>query len=185
MLNLPGENLTPKQFQQLEKKLMDNADVFAIDESELGHTTVKHSIDTGEHPPIKQCPRRTPLIHREKIAQPVNDKLKQQVVQPSSSAWTGVCDHFGLNEVFRLQILCKDSYSAAGANARPNRSTNRDKNLSRTFNASLDTRYNVCHIKRKYISCQIARETGDSEFPSQSVLLFPSSSLLDVHISFN
>ena len=88
MLNLPGENLTPEQFQQLEKKLMDNADVFAIDESELGHTTVvKHSIDTGEHPPIKQCPRRTPFVHREKIAQLVNDMLKQQVVQPSSSAW--------------------------------------------------------------------------------------------------
>ena len=88
MLNLPGENLTPEQFQQLEKKLMDNADVFAIEESELGHTTVvKHSIDTGEHPPIKQCPRRTPFVHREKIAQLVNDMLKQQVVQPSSSAW--------------------------------------------------------------------------------------------------
>ncbi len=84
MLNLPGENLTPEQFQQLEKKLMDNADVFAIDESELGHTTVvKHSIDTGEHP---QCPRCTPFVHREKIPQLVNDMLKQQVVQPSSSA---------------------------------------------------------------------------------------------------
>ena len=87
MLNLPGENLTPEQFQQLEKKLTDNADVFAIDESELGHTIIgKHSIYTGEHPPIKQCPRRTPFVHREKIAQLVNDMLKQ-VVQPSSSAW--------------------------------------------------------------------------------------------------
>ena len=88
MLNLPGENLTPKQLQQLEKKLMDNSDVFAVDESELGHTTVvKHSIDTGDHPPIKQCPRRTPFIHREKIAQLVNDMLKQEVIQPSLSAW--------------------------------------------------------------------------------------------------
>ena len=65
-LNLLGENLTPEQFQQLEKKLMDNADIFAIDESELRHTTVvKHSIETGEHSPIKQCPRRTPFVHRE------------------------------------------------------------------------------------------------------------------------
>ena len=66
IFNLPGENLTPEQFQQLEKKLMDNANEFAIDESELGHTTiVKHSIDTGEHLPIKQSPRSTPFVHRE------------------------------------------------------------------------------------------------------------------------
>ena len=88
MLNLPGENLTPEQFQQLEKNLMNNADIFAIDKSELGYTTVvNHSIDTGDHPPIKQCPRHTPFVHREKIAQLVNDMLKQQVIQPSSSAW--------------------------------------------------------------------------------------------------
>ena len=70
ILNLPGENLTPEQFQRLEKKLMENADVVAVDESELRHTTIiKHSIDTGDHPPIKQCPRRTPFVHREKVAQ--------------------------------------------------------------------------------------------------------------------
>ena len=62
---------------------MDNADVFAVDKSELGHTT----IDTGDHPPIKQCPRRTPFVHREKVAQLVSNMLKQQVIQPSSSAW--------------------------------------------------------------------------------------------------
>ena len=88
ILNLAGKNLTPEQFQQLENKLMNNADIFAIDERELGHTTVvNHSIDTRDHPPTKQCPRHTPFVHREKIAQLVNDMLKQQVIQPSSSAW--------------------------------------------------------------------------------------------------
>ena len=68
---------------------MDNADVFAVNESELGHTTiVKHSIDTDDHPPIKRSPRRIPFVYREKITQLVNDMLKQQVVKPSSSAWT-------------------------------------------------------------------------------------------------
>ena len=61
-------------------------DVFAIDENELGHTTVvQHSI-MGDHPPIKQCLRCTPIVHREKVAQLLNDMLKQQVIQPSS-AW--------------------------------------------------------------------------------------------------
>ena len=47
---------------------MDKVDVFAVDDGELGHTTVvKHSINTGDHPPIKQNFRRTPFVHREKI----------------------------------------------------------------------------------------------------------------------
>ena len=40
----------------------------------------------GDHPPIKQCLRCTPIVHREKVAQLLNDMLKQQVIQPSS-AW--------------------------------------------------------------------------------------------------
>ena len=67
---------------------MDNSDIFAVDESELGYTTVvKHSVDTGDPPPIKQSPRRTPFVHREKIAQLVTEMLKQQVIKPSSSEW--------------------------------------------------------------------------------------------------
>ena len=50
---------------------MDDADVFVIDESELGHTTVvKHSIDTGEHnkhPPIKHVPDVHPLYTERKL----------------------------------------------------------------------------------------------------------------------
>ena len=68
LLTLPSENLTADQYRELEKLLMDNSDVFAVSESELGHTNVvKHSIDTGDHPPIKQNPRRTPFVHRDKI----------------------------------------------------------------------------------------------------------------------
>ena len=88
LLNLPGENLTADQYQELEKLLMDNSDVFAVSESELEHTNVvKHSIDTGDHPPIKQNPRRTPFVHRDKISQLIIDMLKQKVIQPSTSTW--------------------------------------------------------------------------------------------------
>ena len=87
-LNLSQVNLTAEQYAELEGKLLDNADVFALDGSELGYTDiVKHSIDTGDHSPIKQNPRCTPFVHRDKISQLVNDMLKQQVVQPSTSAW--------------------------------------------------------------------------------------------------
>ena len=47
---------------------------------ELRISLVTHKIDTGEHSPIKQQPRRTPFVHREKIFQLVNDMLKQGVI---------------------------------------------------------------------------------------------------------
>lgn len=60
--------------------------MFALDESELGQTSlVTHSINTGEYPPIKQQPRRTPFRHKEKISQFINDMLEKKVIQPSSS----------------------------------------------------------------------------------------------------
>ena len=76
------------QVKELEKVLLDADDVFALDESELGHTSlVTHSINTGDHPPIKQQPRRIPFCHKEKVSQLVNDMLEKKVIQPSSSAW--------------------------------------------------------------------------------------------------
>ena len=54
-LNLQNEDLTPSQRQQLEDFLQSYQDIFALDSSVLGTTwVVCHSIDTGDHPPIKQ-----------------------------------------------------------------------------------------------------------------------------------
>ena len=61
--------------------------MFAVDDSELGRTSlVQHTIDTGDHPPIKQQPRRTPFVQREQISKLINE-MQQRVVQPSASAW--------------------------------------------------------------------------------------------------
>ena len=48
---------------------------------------VKHSIVTGDNPPIKQPSRRVPPTKREHVRQLVLDMLKKDVVQPSSSPW--------------------------------------------------------------------------------------------------
>ena len=51
-----------KESEQLENLLLNSDDAFALDDSELGHTSlVQHTIDTGDHPPIKQQPQRTPF----------------------------------------------------------------------------------------------------------------------------
>ena len=63
-----------KQVEQLEDLLLNSVDVFALNDSELGRTSlVKHSIDTGDHPPIKQQPCRTPFVQREKISKLIDE----------------------------------------------------------------------------------------------------------------
>ena len=62
-LKLERGDLTTKQFSDLKAIMLD---VFALDISELGCTgLVKHTIDTGDNPPIKQQPYCTPMIYCE------------------------------------------------------------------------------------------------------------------------
>ena len=62
--------------------------VFALSSTELGRTSlIEHSINTGEHPPIKQLPRRVPHFSKTKVSQHVQKMLKQGVVTPSHRYW--------------------------------------------------------------------------------------------------
>ena len=62
--------------------------MFALDNSELGKTSiVRHSIDTGDHKPIKQLPYQTPIIRRETIRRMVGEMYEQGIVQHSRSPW--------------------------------------------------------------------------------------------------
>ena len=88
VLGLPVDKLDTVELGKLREVLAESTDVFALDDSELGCTSlVQHSIDTGDHPPVKQPPYRTPVVYREKIEQMVNDMRKQGVVKPSHSSW--------------------------------------------------------------------------------------------------
>ena len=87
-LDLPVDKLNPVELEKLKEVLAESTDVFALDDSELGCTgLVQHSIDTGDHHPVKQPPYRTPVVYREKIEQMVSDMQKQGVVKPSHSPW--------------------------------------------------------------------------------------------------
>ena len=84
-LNLPKCKLNADELDQLKTVLFEYSDVF---DSELGKTSVvRHSIDTGDHKPIKQLPYRTPIIRRETIRKMVDEMCKQGIVQPSRSPW--------------------------------------------------------------------------------------------------
>ena len=87
-LNLPASKLNSGETDKLKALLLKFSDVFALDDSELGRTSVVcHSIDTGDRKPIKQQPYRTPIVQRDTIKKMVDEMQKQSIVQPSRSPW--------------------------------------------------------------------------------------------------
>ena len=87
-LGAPSSKLSKSQKQQLTRVIRNYADVFALNDSELGCTNlVQHSIDTGDNKPVKQHPYRTPMVHREIISQMIDEMHEQGIIQPSMSPW--------------------------------------------------------------------------------------------------
>ena len=87
VLNLPEDGLTQTQKEQLAQFLLKFDDVFSLD-SDIGRTSlVCHSVDTGDHPPIKQPPRRIPFAQREIVSKMIEDMQQKGIVQLSTSAW--------------------------------------------------------------------------------------------------
>ena len=74
--------------KQLQELILAFEDTFAMDENELGCAQdVANTIDTGDHQPIQQPPRRVPFALRGKVEQMVEKMLHQGVIQPSKSPW--------------------------------------------------------------------------------------------------
>ena len=87
-LQVDFSHLVKSDQESLQTLFTSYADVFALDSSELGTTEmVTHSIDTGQHRPIKQPLRRTPFALRDKVDQLVHEMLDQGVIEPSASPW--------------------------------------------------------------------------------------------------
>ena len=70
-------------------QLLDKyADIFAYTPDQLGScTVVKHTIDTGQHSPIRLRSYRTSPTNREQIEKQVNEMLKSDIISPSVSPW--------------------------------------------------------------------------------------------------
>lgn len=104
-VSVGGEDQVPEHLRKLyqdsassldedgRKKLVGflnkNADVFAKSSEDLGRTNlVKHKIDTGDHAPVKQPPRRVPM-HKKHIVQEELDKmLAKGVVEECDGPWS-------------------------------------------------------------------------------------------------
>ena len=74
---------------QIQKFLKKNKDLFASVDSELGHTdTVTMKIDTGNNPPIKLRPYRTPIQNRQVIEKTIDEMMGANIVRRSKSPWS-------------------------------------------------------------------------------------------------
>lgn len=87
-LDLSDSTLTDDEQSQLKSLVADYRDIFALSPAELGRTgLVKHSIDTGNNPPIRQRPYRVSDKQRGIIEEHVTDMLNRGIIQPSVSPW--------------------------------------------------------------------------------------------------
>ena len=87
-ISIDKSSLSVVQRNQVENLVSRFHHLFAISPSELGHTNlVEHSINTGDHPPIKQPVRRLPFALRHTVEDMVKDMLEQGVVRKSKSPW--------------------------------------------------------------------------------------------------
>ena len=73
-LNLDGASLSDSEQSELNQLVREFCDMFAFTSAELGHTTrVQHHIDTGDHWPIKQLPRRILHFLKSEVARHIRD----------------------------------------------------------------------------------------------------------------
>ncbi|GFW94408.1 retrovirus-related Pol polyprotein from transposon 412 [Trichonephila clavipes] len=121
---LENAELSPEQKSSAERLFQEFEDVFSRNSSDIGHTTVtQHRIDTADHPPIKQHPRRLPFAKQEEVGTLLREMQETDIIEPSSSPWaspivlvrkkdgsTRFCvDYRKLNDVTK-----KDSYLFQG-----------------------------------------------------------------------
>ncbi|GFS86536.1 retrovirus-related Pol polyprotein from transposon 412 [Trichonephila clavipes] len=93
--------------------------LFSKTSEDFGRTRLtKHRIDTGDHPPIKQHPRRLPFAKQEEVQKLIKD-MKDNVIEPSSSPWASPIvlvrkkegsTRFCVNYRWLNDVTKKDSY---------------------------------------------------------------------------
>ena len=83
-----GDTLSKEEQQQLFMVLLEYADIFAEHPDDFGRTDkVKHSINTGDSPPVRQPVRRIPPYRRDEAKKLLSEMLAKDVIQRSNSPW--------------------------------------------------------------------------------------------------
>ena len=82
------EGMSIQQQRQVSKLLCKYSEVFSKADSDIGRTgIIKHKIPTGNSRPIKQPPRRVPVHMSGEVDSQIDNMLKENIIQPSTSPW--------------------------------------------------------------------------------------------------
>ena len=88
MLSKQPDGLSPNERDKVSGLLYEYSDVFSRGPLDMGRTIlVEHTIDTGDHRPIRQGLRRHPLAHLDEIDRQVETILQNDFVEPSAIPW--------------------------------------------------------------------------------------------------
>ena len=81
--------LEPPVREQLEQLLIKYKGAFALNDGQLGRTSVlQHEIHTSDTPPVRIPPRRIPSALIPELNSMIENMLKKNIIQPSSSPWS-------------------------------------------------------------------------------------------------
>ncbi|CAH8536658.1 unnamed protein product [Dicrocoelium dendriticum] len=85
--NVPPD-IPSSALDKLKEILNTYQHAFAWTEGDLGRCSfMRHRIDTGNAPPIRQAARRVPVHFQEELKCMIEDMLRQDIIRPSNSPW--------------------------------------------------------------------------------------------------
>ncbi len=88
VFQLDDAHLLPDEASKLRMFLLRHADLFVLNQTELGSTDiVTHTIETGDRALVRQPVQRTLFALQKQVMERVQQMLGQGIIQPSKSSW--------------------------------------------------------------------------------------------------
>ena len=86
LVDLSDTDLTTSQRDALYAVLRKYGHMF---DGHIGHTDlVTHRIDTGDHPPVRQSPRRIPPHLRDEVRSQLDELVRQGILEEADGSWS-------------------------------------------------------------------------------------------------
>ena len=86
---LKVQGLTVKECVRLEKLLYEVEDVISMGDGDLVRTSLlRHTMNTGNAPPIHQQARRLPFHQRDVVQKMIHGMLEQGIIEPTDGSWS-------------------------------------------------------------------------------------------------
>ncbi|GBN65239.1 Retrovirus-related Pol polyprotein from transposon 297 [Araneus ventricosus] len=114
------EGLNEEQRTAVRELLQEFQNLFSTNDSDVGRCNMtQHRINTGNHSPVKQYPRRLPLAKKEETERLVKEMVDNGIIEESSGPWASPIvlvkkkdgsTHFCIDYRKLNEITIKDSY---------------------------------------------------------------------------